>query len=68
MAIAQGPVAEGMKYYQKAMKIAKADYAYIDLWHPNINWIVKKCIQGFIVYPNGSFLGIKDLRSACHGQ
>jgi peptide/nickel transport system substrate-binding protein len=51
--------------YKKAQLMAENDFVYLGLWHPNISWIKKKCISGLILYPNGGFLGLKNLKNTC---
>lgn len=54
--------------YKKAQRLAENDYAYLGMWHPNITWIAKKCIKGIELYPNGGFLGLRDIRSECGNE
>lgn len=51
--------------YKKAQIMAENDFVYLGLWHPNISWIKKKCISGLKLYPNGGFLGLKNLKNTC---
>ena len=51
--------------YKKAQKLAEADYVYLGIWHPNISWMARKCISGIKLYPNGGFLGLKNLINNC---
>jgi peptide/nickel transport system substrate-binding protein len=53
------------RLYKKAMKLAFSDYAYISLWHPNIIWIGKKCIEGIGLFPNGSFYPLLEMKNNC---
>ncbi|OUR93014.1 hypothetical protein A9Q84_21155 [Halobacteriovorax marinus] len=52
-------------YYKKALEISNEEYSYINLWHPNIIWIGRKCLQGVDVQPNGSFLPLLNLVDNC---
>jgi peptide/nickel transport system substrate-binding protein len=51
--------------YKKAHNIAFDDYAYLNLWHPNIIWISRKCISGVALQPNGSFSALRSLVNNC---
>lgn len=51
--------------YKQAQREAEEDLAYIGLWHPNITWVAHSCISGLKVYPNGGFLGLKNLVWKC---
>lgn len=53
------------KIYRQAQLMAENDYVYLGLWHPNISWIKKKCISGLKLYPNGGFLGLRNLKNTC---
>ncbi|MCP4913825.1 MAG: ABC transporter substrate-binding protein [Oligoflexia bacterium] len=50
--------------FKKVISIINRDYAYINLWHPMITWVFNNKVKGVNVYPNGSFIGIKDI----HGK
>lgn len=52
-------------FYKKALEISNSEYSYINLWHPNIIWIGRKCLQGVDIQPNGSFLPLLDLVDNC---
>lgn len=43
------------KFYKEAMAIVNRDYAYINLWHPNIIWIGSKCLKNIELEPTGGF-------------
>ena len=51
--------------YKKAQLMAENDFAYLGMWHPNITWIKSKCVKGVKIYPNGGFLGLRDLKLVC---
>lgn len=55
--------------YKKAMKIANQDYAYVNLWHPNIVWIGSNCLREIQLEPTGGFYPllkiIKNHEGAC---
>ncbi|MBK23764.1 MAG: hypothetical protein CME70_07130 [Halobacteriovorax sp.] len=54
--------------YKKAQLIAENDFAYLGMWHPNITWIKNKCVKGVKIFPNGGFLGLRDLKLVCNGN
>lgn len=51
--------------YRKASQIANENYAYINLWHPNIIWIGKKCIKLDEIHSNGSYSPLLKIESHC---
>ena len=51
--------------YKQALKISNKEYSYLNLWHPNIIWIGRKCLQGIDVQPNGSFLPLLKMVDNC---
>ncbi|MDC1173857.1 ABC transporter substrate-binding protein [Bacteriovoracaceae bacterium] len=51
------------KYLKEALGIINTEYAYINLWHPKISWIFNDKIKNVKVYPNGSFVGLSEIRS-----
>lgn len=51
--------------YKAAQRIAENDFAYLGMWHPNITWIRSECVKGVKIYPNGGFLGLRDLKLVC---
>lgn len=53
------------KLYRKASKIANENYAYINLWHPNIIWIGKKCISLNEIHSNGSYTPLLKIENHC---
>lgn len=54
-----------IELYKKAQRLAESDLPYLALWHPNITWIAHKCISGLKMYPNGGFLGLRNLKWEC---
>jgi len=52
-------------YYKKALEISNREYSYINLWHPNIIWIGRKCLKNLDVQPNGSFLPLLKMVNDC---
>jgi peptide/nickel transport system substrate-binding protein len=53
------------EYFRKAHKVAIDDYAYIQLWHPEIRWIARSCIEVKRLYSSGSFLSLLNLNMNC---
>jgi peptide/nickel transport system substrate-binding protein len=51
--------------YKKAQRLANEDYSYINLWHPKITWIKKKCLSSIAPSGNGSFLPLLKLKNRC---
>lgn len=51
--------------YRKASQIANENYAYINLWHPNIIWIGKKCIKLEEIHSNGSYSPLLKIENHC---
>lgn len=41
--------------YKKALKIINDDYAYVNLWHPNVIWIGSDCLKNMEIEPTGGF-------------
>lgn len=54
-----------LKNYHLAMDIVDEELPYMNLWHPNIIWISRKCIKFNGVYPNGSFLALLPIENNC---
>lgn len=51
--------------YNEANKIVTDDYAYINLWHPNVIWIGSKCLKNIELEPTGSFLSLPKVEKTC---
>jgi len=51
--------------YKKAQTLANFDYSYINLWHPKISWIGRKCLGELGIMPNGSFLPLLKIKNEC---
>ncbi len=51
--------------YKKSHEIVMNDYAYINLWHPNVIWIGSSCISQIEVEPTGSFSGLRKVKYEC---
>ncbi len=56
---------EAKKYFRAAHEIAVNDYAYIDLWHPEIRWIGRSCLALPTLYSTGSFLALLEMKNNC---
>ena len=64
-AIAPANKNKAREYFRAAHEIAVNDYAYIDLWHPEIRWIGRSCIDLPTLYSTGSFLALLELKNNC---
>lgn len=53
------------KLYKKAQLLANMDYSYINLWHPKIYWVGRKCLKMDKLMPNGSFLPLLKVKNEC---
>jgi len=51
--------------YKKAHEIVMNDYAYVNLWHPNVIWIGTDCLSNIQVGPTGSFMGFRKVKYEC---
>ncbi|RLA64231.1 MAG: hypothetical protein DRQ88_05210 [Epsilonproteobacteria bacterium] len=51
--------------YKKAQALANVDYSYINLWHPKISWVGRKCLANVGLMPNGSFLPLLNIKNKC---
>jgi len=51
--------------YKRAQMLANSDYSYINLWHPKISWIGRKCLGRIGLMPNGSFLPLLKIKNEC---
>jgi peptide/nickel transport system substrate-binding protein len=50
------------------MDVINRDYAYINLWHPNIVWIGTKCLQKIELEPTGGFFPLLKLEKSREGE
>ena len=55
-------------YYKQALKVVNDDYAYINLWHPNIIWIADKCITNINLEPTGGFYPLLKIARNHEGE
>jgi len=53
--------------YKKALAIINQDYAYINLWHPNIVWIGSRCLQNLELDPTGGFYPLLKIQKSHEG-
>ncbi|MBC7713833.1 MAG: ABC transporter substrate-binding protein [Rhizobacter sp.] len=51
--------------YKRALQMVNSDYAYINLWHPNIIWIGRSCLSDIKLESSGSFYPLKTLEKNC---
>ncbi len=51
--------------YKEALNLVNADYANINLWHPNIIWIGRSCLSDIRLESTGSFYPLKTLEKHC---
>lgn len=54
--------------YKKAMDIVNQDYAYVNLWHPNIIWIGNNCLKNLELEPTGGFYPLLKLEKQHEGN
>lgn len=54
-----------IELYKKAEAIANSEYAYINLWHPNVIWVGKKCLGNLDLEPNASFNPLLKMEPSC---
>jgi len=51
--------------YKKALKLINDDYAYVNLWHPNIIWVGRSCLSDITLESNGSFYPLEKAEKHC---
>ncbi|MBP9680228.1 MAG: ABC transporter substrate-binding protein [Bacteriovorax sp.] len=56
------------KTYKEALEIINQDYAYINLWHPNIVWVANRCLKNIELEPTGSFYSLLKLEKNHEGS
>ncbi len=54
-----------VELYKKANIVVNNEYPYISLWHPDVIWVMNKCIELKGIYPNGNFLVLKEIKNVC---
>ena len=55
------------KLYKDALEIVNNDYAYINLWHPNIIWIGNNCLKNLEIDSTGGFYPLEKLSKSHEG-
>lgn len=67
-------IAQGMKeiqrdkrnmLFRKALSLILGDYAYINLWHPQVVWPANNCLKMVRPFPNGSFTPMLSIEDHC---
>ena len=53
--------------YSNQLNIINQDYAYINLWHPNIIWIGSNCLKNIRLEPTGGFYPLLNIEKK-HGE
>lgn len=53
--------------YKKALEIVNRDYAYVNLWHPNIIWIGSNCLKNIELEPTGGFYPLLKIEKSHEG-
>ncbi len=51
--------------FKRADDLINLDYAYINLWHPNVLWLAKKCISHLELDPTASFRAFEKMEKNC---
>ncbi len=54
-----------IELYKKAENIANQEYAYINMWHPNVIFIAKNCLDNIALEPNASFYPLLNIKDNC---
>jgi peptide/nickel transport system substrate-binding protein len=54
--------------YKKAIEISNKDYAYINLWHPNIVWVGSRCLENIELDPFGGFYPLLKIKKNKEGD
>ena len=49
------------KIYSEIQKILAEDLPYVYLWYPQNIVVMNERVQGFVVYPDGDFVSVKDV-------
>jgi peptide/nickel transport system substrate-binding protein len=56
------------QFYKKALDVVNKDYAYVNLWHPNIIWIGSNCLRNIELDPTGGFYPLLKLEKSHEGN
>lgn len=54
-----------IELYKSAEEIVDKQYAYLNLWHPNVVWVGKSCLGNIVLEPNASFIPMLKMEPAC---
>lgn len=54
--------------YKEAMSLVNDDYAYINLWHPNIIWVGNKCLKNIELEPTGGFYPLLKIEKSSEAE
>lgn len=54
--------------YKEAMNLVNNDYAYINLWHPNIIWVGNKCLKNIELEPTGGFYPLLKIEKSSEAE
>jgi len=54
--------------YKEAMNLVNDDYAYINLWHPNIIWVGNKCLKNIELEPTGGFYPLLKIEKSSEAE
>ncbi len=57
-----------LKLYKQAADIENSDYAYINLWHPNVIWVGSNCLKNLELDPTGGFYPLLKLEKSHEGH
>ncbi len=56
------------KLYKEALEIVNRDYAYINLWHPNVIWVGSNCLKNIELDPTGGFYPLLKMEKSHEGS
>lgn len=54
------------QFFKQAQAMINQDYAYINLWHPNIVWVGSRCLKNIELEPTGGFYPLLNIQKS-HG-
>jgi peptide/nickel transport system substrate-binding protein len=57
--------AKRIELYKSAEEIVDKQYAYLNLWHPNVVWVGKSCLGNIVLEPNASFIPMLKMEPKC---
>ncbi len=67
-AVTETNSAKRKQLYKKALAIINQDYAYINLWHPNIIWVGSRCLKNLSLEPTGGFYPLLTMQKSHEGN